>query len=310
MAAESGGGATAPPTGGSTTASHGRGKHGRRDRRANRPGPKSAGGTPATFEGREPSLKGFVYDSTGERSPDQFIKTTKEIVNYVGRTYTKYTAEFTQAVRDLELADPPAPAAPDPTNVVGFEMWKLDIKDHRAKQLAYSNFRAGLYNVVFGQCTEALQDKLKSHTDFPNAYQDGIALMAIIKTITYTFEERRMLADALCEIKEMFYTFKQGKHVSLQRYHELFLGQVEVLEEVGVTIPDESLVESIAASNGRAGAPVDADWAAAREQALAIRFIRGTNAIYKGYLTHLRNSFLDGANYYPTTLHEAYNILQ
>jgi hypothetical protein len=156
-------------------------------------------------------------------------------------------------------------------NTIAFELWKLEVKDFRVKeQEEYSNFRAGLYNVVLGQCTKALQEKLKSHTDFPNAYQDGIALLVIINTLTYTFEERRKLADALCEIKEMFYSFHQGKHTSLQRYHKLFLGQVEVLEEVGVTIPDESLVESIAAANGRAGAPDAADWTAAREQALAI----------------------------------------
>jgi hypothetical protein len=206
--------------------------------------------------------------------------------------------------------DPTPPADPDPTNRIAFEIWKLEIKDFRVKEQEYSNFRAGLYNVVLGQCTEALQDKLKSHTNFPNAYQDGIALLTIIKTLTYTFEERRKLADALCEIKEMFYSLRQGKHTSLQRYHELFLGQVEVLEEVGVTIPDESLVESIAAANGRAGAPEEADWTAAREQALAIRFIRGANDSHKTYLTHLRNSFLDGSDYYPSTLHEAYNILQ
>jgi hypothetical protein len=85
---------------------------------------------------------------------------------------------------------------------------------------------------------------------------------------------------------------------------------VEVLNKVGVTILDESLVESIAAANSRAGAPEDSDWAAAREQALVIHFIHGTNATYKAYLTHLHNSFLDGTDYYPTTLHEAYNILQ
>jgi hypothetical protein len=247
-------GAAAPPTGDSPAASgqdgsagrsnsSGRGR-GRRDRRntrpSNRPTSDSARRNQTKFEGREPSLKGFIYDSTGERSPDQFIKTTKEVINYVGRTYTKYTAEFTQAVRDLELVVPMPPANPDPNNPIAFEMWKLEVKEHRVKEQEYSNFRAGLYNVVFGQCTEALQDKLiKSHSDFPNAYQDGIALLTIIKTLTYTFEERRKLADALCEIKEMFYSFRQGQHTSLQRYHELFLGQVEVLEEVCVIIPDE-----------------------------------------------------------------------
>jgi hypothetical protein len=233
------------------------------------------------FEGREPSLKGFIFDSTREQSPDQYIKTTKEIINYIGRTYTKYTAEFTQAVRDLELIDPTPPADPDPTNIIVFKLWKLELKEYN------SNFRAGLYNVVFGQCSKALQDKLKSHLDFPSAYQDGIVLLLIIKTLTYTFEESRKLADALCEIKEMFYSFRQGKHTLLQQYHELFLGQVEVLEEVGVTIPDESLVELMAATNGRAGAPEEGDWAAAREQALAIRFIRGANATHKVYLRHL-----------------------
>jgi hypothetical protein len=32
------------------------------------------------FKGQEPTLKGYVYDFTGERMPDQFIKMT----NFVG----------------------------------------------------------------------------------------------------------------------------------------------------------------------------------------------------------------------------------
>ena len=132
----------------------------------------------------------------------------------------------------------------------------------------------------------------------------------IIKTLTYTFKEQCKLADALCDIKEMFYSFHQGKHMSLQCYYKLFLGQVEVCKEVRVMIVDESLVESIMESNSRAGAPTDADIEATHEQALAICFICGTNDNHKTYLTHLQNSFLDGSDYYPATLHEAYNILQ
>lgn len=49
----------------------------------------------------------------------------------------------------------------------------------------------------------------------------------------------------------------------------------------------------------------------AQEQALAIRFIQGTNITYKPYLAHLQNSFLGRSNFYPSTLHEqAYHILQ
>ena len=54
----------------------------------------------------------------------------KEIINYIGRTYTKYTAEFTQAVRDLELNTLTAPEKPDLGDALVFEVWKLDIKEH------------------------------------------------------------------------------------------------------------------------------------------------------------------------------------
>jgi hypothetical protein len=103
--------------------------------------------------------------------------------------------------------------------------------------------------------------------------------------------------------------------MSLQRYHELFLAQVQVLDKVGVSIADEALVNQVAVMNGNIGEggeanPDDAYRASARELSLAMRFIRGANSNYKGYLTHLRNSYLDGNNIYPATLHEAYNILQ
>ncbi len=173
----------------------------------------------------------------------------------------------------------------------------------------FLHIRAGLYNTVFGQCTEGLQAKLKSHPEFRAADQNGIELLALIKELTYTFEERSKLSDALCDVKEYFYTFKQGKYMSLQRYYELFLSHVEVMEQVGITIEDESFVEAIAVSNLRQ-VPNEDDRRSAREQTLAIRFIRGTNDRYKSYLTHLRNTFLDGSDMYPETLDQAYNILQ
>jgi hypothetical protein len=168
---------------------------------------------------------------------------------------------------------------------------------------------------VLGQCTEALEEQLKSHEDFPTAHNDGVALLQIIKQLTYSFEERRFLADALTDVKENFYGFRQGRYMSLQRYHKLFLAQVQELDKVGMSIADEALVNDVVVRNGNVGPdgraiPDDADRTSSREMSLAIRFIRGANSNYKSYLTHLRNSYLDGNDVYPTTLHEAYNILQ
>ena len=84
--------------------------------------------------------------------------------------------------------------------------------------------------------------------------------------------------------------------------------QVEVLDEVGITVEDDTLVMDVAEQNGRDMPNAD-DWTEAWNQELAIRFIRGTNLHHKGYLCHLRNLYLDGHDNYPRTVHEAYNIL-
>ena len=205
---------------------------------------------------------------------------------------------------------PTEPADPDPNDQLAFEKWKIAIKVYTEKSMAYSDFLAGLFNVVLGQCTDGLQNRLKSHPDYPAAQQDGIALLTIIKLITYTFEERRDLWDAVSDVKEGFYSLRQGKYQSLQQYYEVFLNQVGVLEEVGIDLDDTCLVNQVAAAAGRPGAPEDADHEAAKQKALAIRFIRGTNEQHKKYLTELRHSFLNGQDNYPATLSKAYNILQ
>ena len=58
----------------------------------------------------------------------------------------------------LELTDPVQPEAPNPANVVELELWKLAVKEHQTKTKEYANFKAGLYNLVYGQCTDALQE--------------------------------------------------------------------------------------------------------------------------------------------------------
>jgi len=137
------------------------------------------------FEEREPTLKGIIYDYTIENNPDQFMKTMKEIISYVGRTYTKCTADFTQAVRDLKLEELSKPLPPqDTTDVIAMERWKYRFKEHKTKVLEYLNFKASLYSAVHGQCTDALQEKLKSHPDFDGAYKNGIKLLKIIKLLS------------------------------------------------------------------------------------------------------------------------------
>ena len=151
----------------------------------------------------------------------------------------------------LNLADPVEPPAPDPGDQVAFERWKYIYKEYIIKMQEYTNFRSGLYNLVMGQCTEALKEHLKSHKDFVGANQNGIALLVLICSLLHTFEERRKLADSLSDVKMAFYKLCQGKYMKLECYHEIFLAQVEVSDKVGVTITDTALVQHVAKQHGR-----------------------------------------------------------
>ena len=97
--------------------------------------------------------------------------------------------------------------------------------------------------------------------------------------------------------------------MKLECYHKRFLAQVDMMNEVGVTIPDTALIQHVAEQHGR-GEPIAADHKEAKQIALMIQFIKGTNTNHKPYLSHLWNSYLDRLDVYPNTVQEAYNILQ
>jgi hypothetical protein len=61
-------------------------------------------------------------------------------------------------VEDLTIDDPMAPMDTDPANQLTVEVWKMELKEHHEKVQHYANFQAGLYNIMLGQCTEALEE--------------------------------------------------------------------------------------------------------------------------------------------------------
>jgi hypothetical protein len=73
--------------------------------------------------GRETTLRDNIYDLQATQS-DQFTKTTKEIANYVGRTFTKYTGALVTSGETLSLPMPVEPTDPDPTNPVLVNKYK------------------------------------------------------------------------------------------------------------------------------------------------------------------------------------------
>ena len=103
------------------------------------------------FQGREPTLTGHICDLTNVKSPEHYLKTTKEITNMIRQNYTKHTAAFVQVVENPDLSMPTAPVDPPISNLLALERWKIQIKCYEDQQDAYRDFLANLYNLVIGQ---------------------------------------------------------------------------------------------------------------------------------------------------------------
>ena len=102
---------------------------------------------------------------------------------------------------------------------------------------------------------------------------------------------------------------RQGKNESLQDCHERFKSHVAMMEEVGAAIASEGLISKVTALTGRL-VMTTRDLSEAKNQAITIQFIWGTNKHHQVYLKELRNQFLNQQDISLSTLHEAYNILQ
>ena len=97
------------------------GGRGSRRRNNNRDGRNDDINKKTPFVGRESAMNGHVFDYTGERTPEKYIRTMKELVAHVGLTNKHYTTDLQEGLENLVLVDPMAPENPPPRGT----KWRL-----------------------------------------------------------------------------------------------------------------------------------------------------------------------------------------
>jgi hypothetical protein len=114
------------------------------------------------FQGKCYELKGHIYDCSDSRQSDLYNKTTKEIGEYVGRTY-RYGSEVRRAVQKLTMPSMPVPADPaEGVNKAIVRMWEKKIDEFVKCELALEENLRTLYTLVWGQCTEIVRARLEA----------------------------------------------------------------------------------------------------------------------------------------------------
>jgi hypothetical protein len=99
------------------------------------------------------------------------------------------------------------------------------------------------YSLVIGQCTNLLQSKLKQQAQWTTISQEQVAmaLISLIKTITFRFEDQKFLPLTLYLSKASLYNLLQGDmthHEYLQRFQNL----VDVTTAYNGQLHDQAIV--------------------------------------------------------------------
>jgi hypothetical protein len=196
-----------------------------------------------------------------------------------------------------------------------------EVNEYVKRKRTYYENRDKLYTIIWGQCSEALQAKLKSTKAFKkyNPIKCPISLLKDIKMLSLKFENVTFKAFAIYDAKLALSRFYQTKQDSLHSYYMKFKDLTEALEHYGAELGNDiGLIRDIAERNGDKNADsidhnspnYDQYKAEAREQYLAICFLRGADrAKYGSFVTELENDYTKGTNHIPSTVAAAYGLL-
>ena len=264
------------------------------------------------FVGRTTDLNGHIYDCSDIRQADQFIKTTKEIAEYIGRTY-KFAGDIRSAILAQELPILLEPEEPqDENNRIAFKRWELAEQLYSRQKTALTENNKTLFSLVWGQCSDAMQQKLESHDEFAalSIDSDGIGLLQLIKNTAYNFQAQKYRVESINEALKQIITHRQESHVSAHDYYESFLNKIEVyVFSGGSTEPSPGALEyAIELLGWNANEITESKKAIARDMEWANMFLLNADqGQYGELLITLQNDYLNGQNNYPRTLVEAYN---
>jgi hypothetical protein len=118
------------------------------------------------FEGKCNDLKGHIYDCSDVRQSDIFVKTTKEIAEYAGHTFKK-GSDARLAVENLSiptLVPPTAPAGATDRSLN--RVWEREIEEFVKRKTTLADNIQTVYSIVWGQCTDVMQQKVKALTNY------------------------------------------------------------------------------------------------------------------------------------------------
>lgn len=156
-------------------------------------------------------------------------------------------------MEDIDFATLKPKALSDSMDDVDKMILQQEVNDFvKRKKLYYENTDK-VYTIIWGQCSDALQAKLKGSPSYKkyNPVKCPISLLNDIKQVSLRFENVTFKAFAIYDAKMALANFYQTKHDNLHDYYMKFKDLIDALEHYGAEIgTDIGLVKDSAERDG------------------------------------------------------------
>ena len=280
----------------------------------------------SSFTGAMSELNGHVFELGSETTKtNQFNRTIEEVSNYMSRKYD-YGGDIARMLRDRADVDltqhkPVHPgSSADKTDL---RIWEKQVDEYVKRINAYANNKEALFAILWGQCSDSMQTRLKTIDDFKSINEERkcLSLLTEIQGITYKFETQRYPCEALFDVFLSFYQQRQHRHQSNSEYHTRFKNLVSVIEHYGGDLGKDPILVKEALNRNHTGSrpvipdPTSAAYKAAipkaRERFLAYAFLRCADPHrYRKMIADLSNQYSRGTIQFPDDITTAFSMLE
>ena len=211
----------------------GKGGQGQQNRAPRNEGNKNG----SSFRGAIKDMNGHVFQLHGEAvQKNQYSRTIDEIAGYIGLNFKKFPADIKKMVTTLTETKIVKPIAlSSSADSIDKRIWENEVDMYATQIAAYKNNKCALYSLVWGQCSESMQAKVKSVSDYDRMMDenDSLALLKTIKGIAFQFESQDNLYRSLDAAKTAFWKAAQGSEESNAAYMTRFKNIIDVVEHYG-----------------------------------------------------------------------------
>ena len=169
-------------------------KSGKKERWRNR-STASAKKASSSFKGAVGEMNGHVFEIHSESSKSiQFQRTIDELCMYMSRKY-EYGGDMAKMITEQKEVDFDAvkPAYPvNDSDQTDMAIWTRLIEKHVDRLTHYNRNKDALFMIIWGQCSDNMQAKLKTIATFDDmrSKQDCLGLLKGIQGISYKMEFR------------------------------------------------------------------------------------------------------------------------